>query len=62
MEPIEVNHGPRPCPTCGARGTETCVRGRKPRGGMGIVGAIWLPQKPFPQGHDSRRTANKIGA
>lgn len=47
-----------PCPTCGATGDQTCVRGRKPNGGQGIVGAVWLRQTPFPEGHDSRRSAN----
>lgn len=45
------------CPTCGASGDQQCVRGRKPNGGQGITGAIWLQQIPFPEGHDSRRSA-----
>lgn len=45
-------YGPVPCPTCGAKGMETCIRGRKPS-------AIWRNGEPFPQGHDSRRTINK---
>jgi hypothetical protein len=46
-----------PCPTCGASGDELCVRGRKPNGGGGIFGAVWRKQIPFPEGHDSRRSA-----
>ena len=49
----------KPCPTCGASGTEQCVRGRKPNGGFGISGAIWQQHIPFPEGHDSRRSVNK---
>jgi hypothetical protein len=56
-----------PCPTCGAVGDQPCRRGRKPRD-IAVIGrpvsgfydeaAIWRRNIPFPQGHDSRRTAN----
>jgi len=49
----------KPCPTCGAVGTQMCRRGRKSNGGAGIEAAVWNQGIPFPQGHDSRRTANK---
>lgn len=53
VTPVDV-----PCPTCRRRGDEPCVRGRAPNGGMGIEAAVWRQQTPFPEGHDSRRTAN----
>ena len=56
-----------PCPTCGASGTDPCIRGRAPRptatigslAHFGDAGWVWRQQIPFPQGHDSRRTVNK---
>jgi hypothetical protein len=48
---IERASLPVACPTCGAVGTQVCVRGRKPS-------AIWQQQQPYPQMHDSRITAN----
>lgn len=47
-----------PCPTCGASGDQPCIRGRRPYDSPGVLGAVWLKQVPFPEGHDSRRSVN----
>ena len=46
------DYGPVPCPTCNKVGIEPCVRGRYPS-------PVWDRQEPYPEGHNSRKQANK---